>query len=71
MVMSRLINPIAEMEFSLISNLGKKLPLDAGSLIEFLKRFFDRSAGLSVAVIQSIEIRSEPNPRTTDLRRNA
>jgi hypothetical protein len=49
-VMSRLINPIAEMESSLISNRGKKLPLDAGSLIEFLKSFFDRSAGLSVAL---------------------
>ena len=49
-VMSRLINPIAEMEFSLISNRGKKLPLDAGSLNEFLKSFFDRSAGLSVAL---------------------
>jgi LysR family carnitine catabolism transcriptional activator len=48
-VMSRLINPVAEVEFSLISNRGKKLPLDAGSFIEFLKRFFARWAGHSVA----------------------
>jgi DNA-binding transcriptional LysR family regulator len=49
-VMSRLINPIAEVEFSLISNRGKKLPLDAGSFIEFLKSFFARWAGHSVAL---------------------
>ena len=49
-VMSRLINPVAEVEFSLVSNRGKKLPLDAGSFIEFLKSSFARRTGHSVAL---------------------
>jgi LysR family transcriptional regulator, carnitine catabolism transcriptional activator len=43
-VMSRLINPVAEVEFSLISYRGKKLPPVAGAFIEFLKSFFLRWA---------------------------
>lgn len=41
-VMSRLINPVAEVEFSLISYRGKKLPPVAGSFAEFLKSYFSR-----------------------------
>ena len=44
MVVSRLINPIAEVEFSLISYRGKKLPAVAGAFTEFLKSFFLRWA---------------------------
>jgi LysR family transcriptional regulator, carnitine catabolism transcriptional activator len=43
-VVSRLINPIAEVEFSLISYRGKKLPAVAGAFTEFLKSFFLRWA---------------------------
>lgn len=43
-VVSRLINPIAELEFSLISYRGKKLPAVAGAFTEFLKSFFLRWA---------------------------
>lgn len=48
-VMSRLINPVAEVEFSLISSRGKKLPPHAGSFVEFLKSYFTRWAGHPVA----------------------
>jgi DNA-binding transcriptional LysR family regulator len=43
-VISRLINPIAEVEFSLISYRGKKLPSVAGAFTDFLKSFFSRWA---------------------------
>jgi LysR family carnitine catabolism transcriptional activator len=46
-VMSRLINPVAELEFSLISYRGKKLPAVAKSFTEFLKSFFSRWAARS------------------------
>jgi len=49
-VMSRLTNPAAEVEFSLISNRGKKLPPDADSFIEFLKSFFARRTGHPVVL---------------------
>jgi hypothetical protein len=45
--MSRLINPVAELEFSLISYRGKKLPAVANSFTEFLKSFFSRWAARS------------------------
>jgi DNA-binding transcriptional LysR family regulator len=41
-VMSRLINPVAEVEFSLISYRGKKLPHVALGFAEFLKSYFLR-----------------------------
>lgn len=41
-VMSRLINPVAEVEFSLISYRGKKLPPVAVAFTDFLKSFFSR-----------------------------
>jgi len=41
-VMSRLINPVAEVEFSLISYRGKKLPPVALAFTEFLKSYFSR-----------------------------
>jgi LysR family carnitine catabolism transcriptional activator len=44
-VMSRLINPVVEVEFHQISNRGKKLPPGADEFTEFLKSFFTRSAG--------------------------
>jgi LysR family transcriptional regulator, carnitine catabolism transcriptional activator len=37
-VMSRLINPIAEVDFSLISYRGKKLPIVANSFTDFLEK---------------------------------
>jgi hypothetical protein len=43
-VVSRLINPIAELEFSLITYRGKRLPAVAGAFTEFLKSFFLRWA---------------------------
>ena len=43
-VMSRLINPVAEVEFSLISYRGKKLPPVALGFTEFLKSYFTRWA---------------------------
>jgi DNA-binding transcriptional LysR family regulator len=43
-VMSRLINPVAELEFSLISYRGKKLPSVALEFTEFLKSYFSRWA---------------------------
>jgi DNA-binding transcriptional LysR family regulator len=46
-VMSRLINPIAEAEFSLISYRGKKLAPVALAFTEFLKSFFSRWAARS------------------------
>ncbi len=46
-VMSRLINPIAEAEFSLISYRGKKLAPVALAFTEFLKSFFYRWAARS------------------------
>lgn len=48
-LMSRLINPIAEVEFSLISYRGKKLPPVAGAFTDFLKSFFSRWAARSSA----------------------
>jgi DNA-binding transcriptional LysR family regulator len=48
-VMSRLINPVAEVEFSLISYRGKKLPAVAGPFTDFLKSFFSRWAARSNA----------------------
>jgi LysR family transcriptional regulator, carnitine catabolism transcriptional activator len=44
-VISRLINPIVEVEFSLISYRGKKLPPVAGAFTDFLKTSFSRWAG--------------------------
>lgn len=41
-VMSRLINPVADVEFSLISYRGKKVPEIAGAFTDFLKSFFSR-----------------------------
>jgi LysR family carnitine catabolism transcriptional activator len=46
-VMSRLINPVVEIEFHQISNRGKKLPPGADDFTEFLKSFFTRAAGRS------------------------
>jgi LysR family carnitine catabolism transcriptional activator len=46
-VMSRLMNPVAEVEFSLISYRGKKLPPVALAFTEFLKSFFSRWAARS------------------------
>lgn len=46
-VMSRLINPVAEVEFSLISYRGVKLPVVANTFTEFLKSFFSRWAAHS------------------------
>lgn len=43
-VMSRLINPVAEVEFSLITYRGKKLPAVALAFTEFLKSYFTRWA---------------------------
>jgi DNA-binding transcriptional LysR family regulator len=43
-VMSRLINPVAEVEFSLISYRGVKLQVVANEFTEFLKSFFSRWA---------------------------
>ncbi len=43
-VMSRLINPIAEVDFSLISYRGKRLPAIAVAFTEFLKSYFSRWA---------------------------
>jgi LysR family carnitine catabolism transcriptional activator len=45
--MSRLINPVVEIEFHQISNRGKKLPPGAEEFTEFLKSFFTRSASRS------------------------
>jgi hypothetical protein len=42
--MSRLINPVAEVEFSLISYRGVKLPAVAKDFTDFLKSFFSRWA---------------------------
>ena len=41
-VMSRLINPVTEAEYHLISNRGKKLPPGADDFTEFLKSYFTR-----------------------------
>jgi DNA-binding transcriptional LysR family regulator len=46
-VMSRLINPVAEVEFSLISYRGKKLAPVTLTFTEFLKSFFSRWAARS------------------------
>jgi LysR family carnitine catabolism transcriptional activator len=46
-VMSRLINPAAEVEFSLISYRGKKLPPVAGAFADFLRSFFSQWAARS------------------------
>jgi DNA-binding transcriptional LysR family regulator len=43
-VISRLINPVAEVDFSLISYRGVKLPAAANAFTEFLKSFFSRWA---------------------------
>jgi LysR family carnitine catabolism transcriptional activator len=43
-IMSRLINPVAEVEFSLISYRGVKLPAVANDFTDFLKSFFSRWA---------------------------
>jgi len=43
-VMSRLINPVADVDFSLISYRGVKLPAAANAFTEFLKSFFSRWA---------------------------
>ena len=43
-VISRLINPVAELEFSLISYRGKKLPSVALEFTDFLKSYFSRWA---------------------------
>ncbi len=43
-IMSRLINPVAEVEFSLISYRGVKLPAVANDFTDFLKSFFARWA---------------------------
>jgi LysR family carnitine catabolism transcriptional activator len=47
-VMSRLINPVVEMEFHQISNRGKKLPRGADEFSAFLKSFFARELATSV-----------------------
>jgi LysR family transcriptional regulator, carnitine catabolism transcriptional activator len=47
-VMSRLINPVAEVEFSLISYRGKKLPPVALAFTEFLKSYFTRWAAHTI-----------------------
>jgi len=46
-VMSRLINPVVEIEFHQIRNREKKLPPGADDFTEFLKSFVTRSAGRS------------------------
>jgi LysR family carnitine catabolism transcriptional activator len=43
--LSRLINPVVEIQFHQISNRGKKLPSGADHFTEFLKSFFTRSTG--------------------------
>ena len=48
-VISRLINPVAEVEFSLISYRGVKLPAMANDFTGFLKSFFARWASHSTA----------------------
>ena len=49
-VMSRLINPVVEVEFHQVSNRGKKLPLGADEFTAFLKTFIARWAGRSGAL---------------------
>jgi len=44
-VMSRLINPVVEMNLHLISNRGKRLPPGADEFAAFLKSFIARWAG--------------------------
>ena len=44
-VMSRLINPVVEMNLHLISNRGKKLPPEAEEFTSFLKSYIARWAG--------------------------
>jgi LysR family transcriptional regulator, carnitine catabolism transcriptional activator len=44
-VMSRLINPVVEMNLYLISNRGKRLPPGAEEFTAFLKNFITRWAG--------------------------
>jgi DNA-binding transcriptional LysR family regulator len=46
-VMSRLVNPVAEVEFHQISNRGKKLPPSADEFTAFLRTFVARWAGRS------------------------
>lgn len=46
-VLSRLINPIVNVDFSWISNRGKKLPQGADDFTAFLKHYIARWAGRS------------------------
>jgi LysR family carnitine catabolism transcriptional activator len=46
-VMSRLVNPVVDVEFHQISNRGKKLPPGADEFTVFLKSFIARWAGRS------------------------
>lgn len=49
-VMSRLVNPVAEVEFHLISNRAKKLPPEADEFTKFLKHYVAEWAGRYVVV---------------------
>jgi DNA-binding transcriptional LysR family regulator len=53
-VASRLINPVAEVEFHQISNRGKKLPPGADEFSAFLKSFFARE--LATSVLRSVAV---------------
>ena len=52
--MSRLINPVVELEFHQISNRGKKLPPGADEFSAFLKSFFARE--LATPVLRSVAV---------------
>jgi LysR family transcriptional regulator, carnitine catabolism transcriptional activator len=44
-LLSRLINPVVNLDFSWISNRGRKLPAGAGEFTSFLKSYIARWAG--------------------------